>query len=794
MKNVTKSIALILLCLCLFPMFANTSSAAEGIKITVEEGIDGKVKEERGFPITVTVQNGAEHFKGDIVFDYAQSFESGGGRVLSIDLPPGETRTFSLTIPGFGDPLRGNTSKETIHLFKGDWKSGKEVKFTGDKRLNPNFIYMDYASIGLLSKDADRLKSLKASQVYGNKVEALNLSEKNFPGDATGLQMFDFIVIDGFDLSLFSKKQLDALHRWVDKGGTVLIGSDVNVQKALGPLADIAPLKVDGEQTLSDLSFLETQKNLKVNVKTLSAIEGELTPESEAVIGEKENPILAKKSIGRGEVWQASFLLSDSQLNDWAGFTPWINEFYSKTKYSNNSYNMGGRAQGFYYEMGMVNELFPSNQFKVSTLILVVAVYLILVIPVLYFLLRKFDKREQSWWIIPTVSILLSIGIFLTGAKDRVTKPHMNQMSILEADGKGAVQGISAFTFFSNSSGDYTLSAGHDLELYANNSMNAPEFDQYKYSLDEVTRNTTDTTLRDVEYWSTRTVMGDAYKSDAGSFSPQLSLKDKTLTGSIGNDFPYDFEEVYLWSGTRTYSLGGVKAGQSLEVDKKVSVDYLSSPVSNNSIPPSFTGQQGLDDQRKQSLEQVSSYLMEEEASGNRPVIFGYTKDGIVDVTMKDRKPKKDNLSLVYQSIPSMGDFNGPFSLKNEQLDVEVKPIDGKVIDNYSMNGSGEMELEDGTYEMILKLPEQMQESDISLNSLSIRQYPETPLEFSMIAPSDGKEKKLEEQSSNTFEVKDRLTDYLNEDGEMVIKFVKSTQGNSYTQLPKIVLKGEAKQ
>lgn len=288
--------------------------------------------------------------------------------------------------------------------------------------------------------------------------------------------------------------------------------------------------------------------------------------------------------------------------------------------------------------------------------------------------------------------------------------------------------------------------------------------------------------------------MGDAYKSDAGSFSPQLSLKDKTLKGSIDNDFPYDFEEVFLWSGTRTYSLGGVKAGQSLEVDKKVSVDYLSSPVSSNSIPPSFTGQQGLDDQRKQSLEEVATLLLEDGTSGNRPVIFGYTKDGVVDVTMKDRKPKKDNLSLVYQSIPSMGDFNGPFSLKNEQLDIEVKPIDGKVIDNYSMNGSGEMELEDGTYEMILKLPEQMQESDISLNSLSIRQYPETPLEFSMIAPSDGKEKKLEEQSSNTFEVKDRLTDYLNEDGEMVIKFVKSTQGNTYTQLPKIVLKGEAKQ
>ncbi len=104
------------------------------------------------------------------------------------------------------------------------------------------------------------------------------------------------------------------------------------------------------------------------------------------------------------------------------------------------------------------------------------------------------------------------------------------------------------------------------------------------------------------------------------------------------------------------------------------------------------------------------------------------------------------------------------------------------------------MEIEDGTYEMILKLPEQMKDSDISLNSLSIRQYPETPLEFAMIAPSNGKEKKLEEQSANTFEVKDRLTDYLNEDGEIVIKLVKSTQGDTFTQLPKIALKGEAKQ
>lgn len=791
-----KVLFVVCLGILMFLFIEDTTLAKGQIKISVEEGIDGKVKEGRGFPLKVTVENTGSDFKGDLLFDYAPSYQTGGARALSIDVPANSERTYTFSIPGFNDEIRHNSNLQTIHLFEGSWENGKEVTFKGDKRLTPNFIYTNHTTIGLLSENPDRLKGIKGSTMGGNGVEALTLSKETFPEEQGGLQMFDYIVLDQFNVTGLSQEQQGVLKSWVENGGVLFIGAAPHLADTLGSVADMAPLSQQEEATLSDTSSFNVKKNIKASFSSLSVFEGKVKQEAEVVAEQGGIPIVAKSARGLGEVWQTTFSLGDPALNEWEDYDEWFANMLSKTEpYFLLGQNNGDQSflERIYYEVADSNELFPSTNFKVSTLVIILLIYLVIIVPLLYFLLRKMDKREQAWWIIPAISILVSSGIFITGAKDRISKPHLNQMNILKVEDDGSVHGISAFTALSNTGGDYDfVSDRNHLELTPARMRNNPGGgNQYKFAVEELNKDQRTITFRDVEYWSTRTVLGTGEKEDLGKFIPELNMKDKTISGTIQNDFPYDFTDVYIWSGSRIYRVGEVKAGETLSVDKKLSTDYLSSPIGNPNMSAPFPNQQSMKQQKKERLENFASQMISSDNETNSPVIFGYTEAEVFDMSIKNKKSKSDNFSLLYQHFPSLGTYKGAFTLRSEQLDLDVKPVNGQIIEHYSHNGADEMGLEDGTYEMTIQLPKQIDLSKVALHSLNMTLHTGGVLKFSLVEPYTGEKFPLEETSAGSIEVKENMNNYLNGNGEIVFEFEKRSQGDPFVRLPAIVLKGE---
>jgi hypothetical protein len=798
-KRWTKAIFVMTLGFLIFLFMEDITLAQAQIKISVEEGIDGKVKEGRGFPLKVTVENTGSDFKGDLLFDYAPSYQTGGARALSIDVPADSKRTYTLSIPGFNDEIRHNSNQETIHLFQGSWEKGKEIKFKGDKRLTPNFIYSNYTAIGLLSENPDRLKGIKGANMGGNQVEALTLTKENIPEEKSGFQMLDYLIIDQFNISELSQDQQSALKSWVETGGVLFIGGAPHLKDTLGSAADMAPLTFGEESTLSDTSTFNVKKNIEASFNSLAIYKGTVKPESDVLVEQDGIPLVVKSSEGLGEVWQTAFSLGDPVLNAWESYDEWFANVLSKTE----PYFLLGQSNGdqsflerIYYEVADSNELFPTTNFKVSTLVIILIIYLIVLVPLLYFLLRKVDKREQAWWIIPAISVLVSSGIFITGAKDRISKPHLNQMSVLKVEEDKSVHGISAFSALSNSGGDYGfVSDKHNLEITPARVRNsAGGVNQYKFAVEEMTKDNRFITFRDVEYWSTRTLLGTSEKEEVGRFIPELVLEDQTLSGTIQNDFPYDFTDVYIWSGSRMYRLGDMKAGDTLEVDKKLSTNYLSSPIG---VTPNMSGllpnQQNIKQQKKERLENFASQMISADNDNNSPVIFGYTNAEIFHMKIKNKESKSENFSLLYQHFPSLGNYKGAITLRNEQLDLDVLPVNGQVIEHYSHNGADEIGLEDGTYELSIHLPNQIELSKVTLHSLNMTLHTGGVLQFSLVNPKTDERMVLSESSTNSIEVKEKLNNYINDNGKIVFEFEKRSQGDPFVRLPDIVLKGEVR-
>ena len=171
---------------------------------------------------------------------------------------------------------------------------------------------------------------------------------------------------------------------------------------------------------------------------------------------------------------------------------------------------------------------------------------MIILVPVLYFILKKIDKREHAWWIIPSLSVIMSAAIFGIGAKDRIANPQLNQMGMY-VNQQGYLSGYQAATLLSNRSGTYSLEIPKD-QFKAVPSTNMASMSSAEGVMEEK-RKEYEIVFKDVEYWSSRTLYGDAKKGTDGSFQTNLTVDNNVLKGTIQNNYPYDFNDIVVWSG-----------------------------------------------------------------------------------------------------------------------------------------------------------------------------------------------------------------------------------------------------
>ena len=240
------------------------------------------------------------------------------------------------------------------------------------------------------------------------------------------------------------------------------------------------------------------------------------------------------------------------------------------------------------WEMIEPNKIFEHTNFSIGQLLLLLVGYLLILIPILYVVLKKWDKREYAWWIIPIVAVISSIAIFALGAKDRIAKPQLNQLGIYQVK-NSHVTGIQSDVLLSNKGGDYQLSVPKNewiilpfaAEAFSSNPRRSPVVEEKATQIAVEFPN--------VEYWSTRSIIGKVNQKQVGQFTTNLKVENKELIGTIINDFPYHFENIMIISGNQKWEFGALKQGGTLQVKQNIKNDLLMGPTIS-SIPGMQSG------------------------------------------------------------------------------------------------------------------------------------------------------------------------------------------------------------
>lgn len=772
--------------------------AAPNLQVKATAGFNGKAKYEEGLPITITVQNNGDPFSGDIVLDTAESYNLGNALAIPFEIGAGETKTIQVAADGLTEDYMYNGSKfQLFHFFEGGWEKGKSIDYKGTKNLRVS--YSDPSSIFYftLTNSADRLKVLsqikQQGQLSGDVVHVNQLKDFTLPSEAVAWQMANYIVIDEFVLADLTDAQQQAIVDYVSNGGVLLVGASDNVSAELGKVGTYLPLTLQTSTkniAPEKLNVVTNNTNLSNDLTVYNAT---LNEGAAQVMNIDGNLLVGKRQVGSGTIVQTTFSLGDEPLSKDAVYSELLTSIFKSVQKQNSANIYGNNAKDrLVYELGETNSLFSS--FKVSTplMIGIVIVYMILVGPLLYIILKRKDKREYAWGIIPLTAIIASAAIFGYGARDRIARPQIQQAAFLYVNDDKSLSGYYTESLLSNKSGEFAFVAPKTTTMVARRNMNSftgqtPNIHE-QVILEKGTTNS-ELTFRDVGYWSVSSLYGSTQLQDVGNLQIDLRVEASKLTGTIQNDFPFALKEVSVWSGSKLLKLGDLQPGEQLEVNKDlgtVMLTPIANPYATNSYAMPGQNFDDLMDRRKQTLF-ISSQLFN--MGNNRPAITAFAEDNLVPIELKDKKVEMSAVNLIIQPFEAETIFSGEFVLPATNFTVNLDTNEYAKYMQPVENSTLEWYLDDGEYNVYWKIPDTLPTEKVNWTQLQIAN---TDRNSQTIEIWNEETKAYEPVDESRFTISENISNYISETGEVHYKLIKKAiQGDQFSRLPEVRLKGE---
>ncbi|MGR6904901.1 MULTISPECIES: DUF7408 domain-containing protein [Lysinibacillus] len=794
----TKWTALTLLVMLVMSFILPTTqaSAAATLEVKATAGVSGKAKYQSVVPLQVTVKNNGADFSGDMAINSSNSYEAASALVVPIDIAAGEEKTFSFYLDGLADYSYSDT--DLFAFYEGNIEKGKKIAYKGTKRLQSNFLDPSSTFIYTLTDKSDRLSALLrlSTFVAQSNVEVFNinqLKDYTLPEDSQGLAMANVIVVDEVAIADLTQKQQEALLKWVQDGGTLLLGAADQINATAGIFKEYLPLSLSHEMTAISAEALTKLSGGGIFTQPISVYAATSSEGSLPVLTENNAVLAAKKKVGSGEVIQTTFSLGDQPLASMDGYGALLAKVMNIQSISQQGMMRQGQSplDQISYELRTINELFPSFEVSVSYMLIVIILYILIIGPILYFVLKKADKREHAWWIIPSISVVLSIVLFIVGAKDRIVQPQVQQSAFYKVNEDNSVNGYYVESILTNRSGDFVVNADQNttavaLRNYNNFTGTMGPLHESSYVKENASGSTL--TLRDLSYWSVQSFGGKTSAQNIGKMDIDITLKNEHLTGTVKNNFPFALKDVTLISGVKEVKLGDIEANGTLQVNKELKTTVLQKPSIFNNYNYSYPSKK--DEVNPMRIERMKTLALPLIEKDNQPILTAWTDQAVVGVEL-ETSANMSPITMLVQPFKGKVELTGPFTMKRNNFSYSVEPLSANGYYEKIEEELNKWYLSEGLYEVTMTMPDQFMDAVESLNELTISNKDVSRMQLSIW----NNETNIYEPLVDTKQVfTDKVSTYFNQDGELriEIKYGPDPSGEQ-TKLPDIELKGVAK-
>ncbi len=450
-----------------------------GITLAVHLGYHDLVRQGQWMPVTVEAQNHGPDFQGTLEIEL-QSFQGGFGKgpaVIGVVPQSSTTSQLALSLPAGGVKhlrayvLADNPAAPVVARLS---QNGRTV-------ASQSALPVSTAStlIGVLSDQPAALDEFGAIRLSFSapSPQTVHLQLEDLPESAILLRAFDLLAIDDFATSGLTAAQRSALADYVADGGNLLLGTGASWRKTLSGLPPtLQPVQPDRTVTVTDTSALSGAGPVEV------ATGGSLSGRTWLAAGQR--PLLVEKDVGGGLVTVALFDWAQDPIASWGGARGLLRQVAIRSLLRGAQgppvgFGGGGVLGPFvifsgagaapYGAPGSVSQrssvlIGPLGNLPALDLPplkltgLLILLYVLVIGPLNYVVLRAVGRRELAWVTVPVVAIVFAAGAYGIGVGTKGRAVQSNQVSIVHLIGGWNTAYRETYTgIFTPTRGDFTV-------------------------------------------------------------------------------------------------------------------------------------------------------------------------------------------------------------------------------------------------------------------------------------------------------------------------------------------------
>jgi hypothetical protein len=513
--------------------------------------------------------------------------------------------------------------------------------------------------VGVLSDTPAALDEFGAVRLPGGAVpQVVHLQAGELPDSAVYLRAFNMIAVDDFPADQLTASQRAALLDYVAQGGNLLLAGGGSWRKTLGIVpAAVLPIRVTGT----------TVRRAGASLGGLNGVEldtGEVQS-GFAWLKDGSLPLVVEAGVGDGLLTFTTFDWTQDPIASWGGTRNLLRQVAVRmlaTAPSDQAPVGVGGGGPFPADYSAASVTQRSNLLMPALINLpglelpslqltglLVLLYVLVVGPANYLVLRALGRRELAWFTVPALAILFSAGAYGLGVVGKGRAVQSSQATIVHIPAGWTHAYQESYTgVLTPTRGDYAVSVAGERPAIA------PIATVYGGSGSIQGRIRIRPVDRSVDLLGVTAYTLRGFATEATVTAPRLKatvqFAQGRFTGTVRNDSSLRISDAVMIAGDAYQSLGPLEPGASAPLDLQPRLSSTIGPAAFTRLYPNMTfgnmpSDTGSDAQRRgeertQMLQLIFPNAGQLPATVADPVIVAWTGAPSEGVMVNGARPK----------------------------------------------------------------------------------------------------------------------------------------------------------
>ncbi|HEX7897922.1 MAG TPA: hypothetical protein VF950_09195 [Planctomycetota bacterium] len=324
------------------------------------------------------------------------------------------------------------------------------VRAPRQDRLNP-WVFAESAKTGRTLAAGELLsRSLPAKQrltvvVGADRLEGYSgftaqAAPEHLPEDWRAYAAVDTLVwLDAKASDFRSDAQVNALRAWIEFGGRFIVARSSEIGLAGTPVADLLPVTLKGGRPLASLSALGPVGGSVPEGATV--VLDSVAERGGVRLVQDGMPLLVEGSVGAGTSIFVAFDPAKEPFAKWPGaarFWAWAAPTRPAPEAAPNDFSYPPESIGamsLATQAGTFPDVAPP---AIGGLFVLILIYLVVVGPFDYFVLRKLKRLELTWITFPAYVVLFTLLILFAGGAFIERAAYQRELVVVDRSSDGA--------------------------------------------------------------------------------------------------------------------------------------------------------------------------------------------------------------------------------------------------------------------------------------------------------------------------------------------------------------------